>query len=330
MTIKVYHNLNECFHSKNFVQNQSIFTDTNIQQIDFNVITGFVHVSFHDKPEIKVVVRERFRTKGLMDMKSFSSGVRLNNGIVSVTSEGPAFDLKSCQHANIEIYVPKKYPHPISFTGVVKTGYISMDGDYSVPIGFFDVIVEAGCVKVKNLNAQSVRLSANVGYVCMKDSIAVVGAKLDVLVGSIKTREIVTKDFIAIAKYGYSRHSDIIADNININTEWGYSSVIDAISFSPLQNININTGYGKSFLMTSNPHLNFTLENKRGQNVVVYEDDHFACNGEKSKSNAHLLNGKCKGLHLKKETKNVAIATMNTAYGSSSLLVDKMNKKYHH
>jgi len=66
-----------------------------------------------------------------------------------------------------------------------------------------------------------------------------------------------------------------------------------------------------------------------GHNTVVYEDDHFHCNGDKSKSNNHLLNGKCKGTHEKKETKNIAVVNLNTVYGDSQLLVDK-KMKYHH
>jgi len=181
------------------------------------------------------------------------------------------------------------------------------------------------------LSAQAVSLSTSLGLIVFKESMSTASTKLNVHTGMIRTREIITKDYIAITKFGTSQHNDIVADKIVVDTEWGYSSVIDTMSFSPVLEVDVHTGYGKSFIMLNNqiPSLNFTLENKRGHNSVLYEDKHFKCHGFRNKTTPFLLNGKCSKLdsinrvsYQVKSDKSKANIVMNTVYGDSQLIVD--------
>jgi len=254
-------------------------------------------------------------------MSTMSSNVLMDKGLVKITSESPAFNFVSCQHANIEIFIPKNYPKAISFTGYVKTGLVYFYGEHTLPVGSVDIVVEAGYIKVLHLNSQALSLSTEIGAIIVKDTIAAVGMKLTTHTGSIETRDVVTKNLIAETKYGRSIHQGVIADNANVHTNWGYSSVKDILSFEKLQNINIKTGYGESTLITNNPHVNFTIASKRGEMVLDFEEDSYNCKIF-SNSTKVLLNGKCHVLDSNAPG-NKAKISVETDYGISKLVVDQ-------
>jgi hypothetical protein len=319
-TLKVARDFKQCFHSKHYELKESVITEKDIHRIDFNVITGYVNVEFYDKPEILIRIYDKYRSEDLIDIKSFSSKISFSKGLVSIVSESPAFNYFSCQHAQIEIFVPKNYPKLISFTGFVKTGAVYFHGERTISVGSVDIVVEAGYIKAKHINSQALSLSTEVGVIKVKDVLSSVAVKLNTVVGFIKSKEIVTKIFHANTKYGGSMHKYVIADNILIDTHWGYSSVIDTLSFDKVQNIDIKTGYGKSFLLLNNPHLNFTLTSKKGDRIVEYEDENYICNTI-SNINHPVLSGKCNNVH-KNAPINKAIISMETEYGVSNLVVD--------
>jgi hypothetical protein len=321
VTLKVYKNYKQCFHSKHYVMKETAFKETDIHRIDFNVITGKVNIEFYDEPEVLIRVYDKYRKEDLIDMNTIASQISLEKGFVKITSESPAFNFVSCQHANIEVFIPKKYPKAISFTGFVKTGLVYFHGEHTIPVGTVDIVVEAGYIKVKELNTQALSLSTEIGAIKVRDTISAIGMKLNAHTGSIDTKEIVTKDFIAITKYGRSIHSGIIADNVNVNTNWGYSSVKDILSFEKIQNVNVKTGYGKASLILNNPHLNFTLSSKRGQMELDFEEDNYLCKIF-SNSTKLVLNGKCNILQNNAPI-NRAKISVETDYGVSKLVVEE-------
>jgi hypothetical protein len=258
--------------------------------------------------------------KILLILSLFSSKISFSKGLVSIVSESPAFNYFSCQHAQIEIFIPKNYPKAISFTGLVKTGAVYFHGERTVAVGSVDIVVEAGYIKAKHINAKALSLSTEVGAIKVKDVLSSVAVKLNTFVGFVKSKEIVTKNFHANTKYGGSIHKYVIADNILIDTHWGYSSVVDTLSFDKVQKIEIKTGYGKSFLLLNNPHLNFTLTSKKGDRIVEYEDKDYICNTI-TNVNHPVLSGKCNNVH-KNAPINKAVISMDTEYGVSNLVVD--------
>jgi len=286
------------------------------------LVTGYVNIKYSDDATtIDVRVLDKYRHKDLVEVKSFSTNLSVDKGIISISSESPAFDFHACQHASIEIVIPKKYRHAISFTGIVKTGFVKFSGEYSVAVGAVDIAVEAGFIKVKHLNAQSLSLSVELGLIKAREIISVQATKLEVHTGFIKSRDIITKDFQSIVKYGGSRHRDVVADTITANTKWGYTSIVDVSSFNQVQNINMNTGYGKSRLLLNNPNLNFTLSNKKGFMLVEYENDDYKCHVEPTSTDV-LLGGYCKTVHYLSRVANKAVISLTTDYGSSALIVD--------
>jgi hypothetical protein len=321
VTLKVYREVKDCVHPSLFEMKETVFSEDNVHRIDFNVISGYVNIKYHEKPHITIRHFDRFKRGHVFDAKTANSVVSINNGLISILSENSAFDFSSCQHSSVDILIPTAYARAISFTGVVKTGAVFIEGDRTIPVGAIDIIVEAGYIKADNLNALSLSLSSEVGIIKVKDSLSAAGVKLNVRTGSIKSKNIVTKTFNANVKYGLSTHKDLTADTVNVETNLGYSSVKDVSSFEKLQNITIKTVYGKSLLLLENPHVNFQLSNKKGNLLIDYKENEYKCNVFLNKT-VNVLGGKC-NTFSEKATDNQAYISIDTAYGNSEITMDR-------
>jgi len=321
VSLKVYHDVKECVHPSLFEMKQTVFTEDNVHRIDFNVISGYVNIGFHDKPHVTIRHFDRFKKGHVFDAKNAHSTVSINNGLISILSENSAFDFSSCQHSTVDVLIPRKYSRPISFTGVVKTGAVFIEGERTIPVGAIDVIVEAGYIKADHLNALAISLSSEVGIIKVMDTLSASGVKLSVQTGSIKSKQIVTKTFTANVKYGLSSHKDLTADLINVETNMGYSSVKDVSSFEKLQNITVKTVYGKSLLLLNNPHIAFSMSNKKGNLLIDYKQEEYKCNVFLNKT-VNVLGGRCNNFS-QKATENQAYVSIDTTYGNSEITMDR-------
>jgi len=232
-----------------------------------------------------------------------------------------AFDFSSCQHSSVDILIPKKYSRAISFTGIVKTGAVYIDGERTVPVGPIDIIVEAGLIKANNLNTLALSLSSEVGIIKVEDTLSGSDVKLYVNTGSINSKHIVAKNFHANVKYGLSRHKDLIADIVKIDTNLGYSYVKDVSSFEKIQNISMKTVYGKSLLLLNNPNVNFSMSNKKGNLLIDYKQNEFKCNVFLNKT-VNVLGGKC-NTFSDKATENHVYISIDIDYGNSEINMDR-------
>jgi len=321
VTLKVYREVKECVHPSLFEMKETVFSENNVHRIDFNVISGYVNIKYHEKPHITIRHFDRFKRGHVFDAKTAHSAVSIHNGLISILSENSAFDFSSCQHSSVDILIPTAYSRAISFTGVVKTGAVFIEGDRTIPAGAIDIIVEAGYIKADNLNALALSLSSEVGIIKVKDALSASGVKLNVQTGSIKSKNIVTKTFNANVKYGLSSHKDLTADTVNVETTLGYSTIKDVSSFEKLQNITIKTVYGKSLLLLENPHVNFQLSNKKGNLLIDYKENDYKCNVFLNKT-VNVLGGKC-NTFSEKATDNQAYISIDTTYGNSEITMDR-------
>jgi len=310
-----------CVHPVLFEMKETVFTEDNVHRIDFNVISGYVNIGFHDKPHITIRHFDRFKKGHVFDAKNAHSAVTIKNGLINILSENSAFDFSSCQHSSVDVLIPRKYSRPISFTGVVKTGAVFIEGERSIPVGAIDVIVEAGYIKADHLNALALSLSSEIGIIKVKDTLSASGVKLSVQTGSIKSKQIVTKTFSANVKYGLSRHKDLTADFIDVETNMGYTSVKDVSSFEKIHNITVKTVYGKSLLLLNNPHVAFTMSNKKGNVLIDYKQEEYKCNVFLNKT-VNVLGGRCNN-YSQKATENQAYVSIDTTYGNSEINMDR-------
>jgi len=321
VTLKVYHNVKECVRPQNYEMKQVVYKEDNIHRIDFNMITGYVNIGFHDKPEIEIHHFDRYKKGHLFDANTVNSKISNDQGLITIISESPAFDFSSCQHTSIDIFIPRKTSRHISLTGIIKTGAVYIFGEHSIPVGSVDIIVEVGYIKVKHLNAQALSLSSEVGIIKAKDIMAASGIKLNVNTGSINSNQISTKTLNANVKYGVSRHSSVVADLVNVETNWGYSSVKDVLSFEKNQKIYVKTVYGKSLLLLSNPHIDFAMSNKKGELLIDYKQKEYKCNVFLNKT-VSVLGGKCNSL-IKDAPVNIAFVSIDSVYGISEMKIEK-------
>jgi len=317
LTLTVYHDVKECVNPSLFEMKDTDFFENNVHRIDFNVISGYVNIGFHDKPHITVRHFDRYKKGHTFDPKTVNSIVTVNHGLISILSESTAFDYSSCQHTSVDILIPRKYSRAISFTGVVKTGAVFIDGERTVPLGAIDIIVEAGLIKANSLNVIALSLSSEVGIIKVVDTLSATGVKLNVNTGSINSKHIVTKTFNANVKYGLSRHKDLIADNVNVNINLGYSSMQDISSFEKIQNITLKTVYGNSLLSLNNPNIHFSMSNKKGNLLIDYKENEYKCNVFLNKT-INSLEGKCNN-YSDKATENQAYISVDNNYGNSKI-----------
>jgi len=317
MTLKVYNDLKECVHPSLFDMKETNFIENNVHRIDFNVISGYVNIGFHDKPHITIRHFDRYRAGHAFDPKTVNSQVSINHGLISIISESTAFDYNSCQHTSVDIIIPRKYSRAISFTGVVKTGAVFIEGERTVPLGPIDIIVEAGIIKANSLNVIAISLSSEIGIIKLEDTLSASGVKLNVNTGSITSKHIVTKTYNANVKYGLSRHKDLVADAVNVDINLGYSTLQDVSSFEKIQNITLKTVYGNSLLLLSNPNVHFSMSNKKGNFLIDYKENEYKCNVFLNKT-VNVLGGKCNN-YSEKATENQAYISVDNDYGSSKI-----------
>jgi len=324
VSIRLYSNFNQCFHTKHFDQNSTIFKETTIERINFDVVSGIVDISFHSKHYFSVDIKNKYRHESMIEKRNIYSSVSLNQNTIQISSESPAFSFHSCQHAHIQILIPSKYQKTVSITGLIKTGYLSINGNYS-KLESVDVIVEAGVIRVKNLAGKSLSLTTDLGAIDVSNSMLMESSKLLANTGSIRSHGLSSKNFETVVKYGSSSHSIITSEKIVIYTKWGYSSLVSASYFSP-QDITVKTEYGKSVVVLDNDDLEYNIENKRGHMIVEYEDEEWNCKVQSKTTESASLKGRCDGTKKKNDPEVVAPSKVNvhmdTQYGDSVLIVD--------
>jgi len=319
--MKVYKNLNQCFHSKESIYKESTIADKHITQIHFDIIAGRVHIGFHNKSTFDIRVWDMFRSLSLVDPKTFDSGVSLNNSIINIHSVTPAFNFKSCQHAFIEILVPNNYSH-ISLTGTVKMGLIQIQGNgHGISFSNIDIVVDVGAIEIKHVMSYSLSLAAELGAVKVSDTIVPIGVKLHTRTGIIRTNDLITKSIHSINDFGCSMHHDLVADNARFDTRFGWNSVHRPTSLTSKFNISMNTEYGRSLILLDSNEVNFTLGTKKGSMVIEYEDDRWNCHLDKQSTAS--LNGNCSPKKPTKIKGSSAKIDINTKFGLSNLIVDE-------
>jgi hypothetical protein len=79
VTFKVYHDVKECVHPSLFEMKENIFKEDNVHRIDFNVISGYVNIGFHEKPHITIRHFDRFKRGHVFDAKTANSEVSIKN-----------------------------------------------------------------------------------------------------------------------------------------------------------------------------------------------------------------------------------------------------------
>lgn len=242
--------------------------------------------------------------KNLVDRRSVFSNIQTSGTTLNIVYEAPAFEFHACQHAAIKIVIPKRLKN-ISLTGLIKTGYLNIDGDTIGTVGDINVAVEVGKIRVGRISANSVNLKSDIGLVRVHDALVKGAMKINTHTGCVHTVDVISKEFEAITLYGASSHNNIISESVVIDTKWGYNRIIGVENLSKNQdlNVNISTNYGKSYLVIENPEVEFNLVNKRGQMEVDYEDQDFTCKVD-TKNPGVLMKGTCKGIHSKKDTMN--------------------------
>jgi len=174
-------------------------------------------------------------------------------------------------------------------------------------------------IKVNHLNALSLSLSSEFGYIKVKDTLSANGVKLDVHTGSIKSKRTVAKTFNANVKYGLNDHHGLIADVVNVETNWGYSTIGDVSSFEKVQNVSIKTVYGKSLMLLDNPHIHFSMSHKKGNLLLDYKQEEYKCLVFFNKTES-ALGGSCSVLS-QKATANQAHVSIDTLYGKSQIVM---------
>jgi len=321
---RFYSNVNQCYFTRHYDNKTTIFKDTSIENINFKVISGIVDITFHNEPYVTVDIKNKYRHESF-EKKDIISGVTLNHGTIQITSETPAFNLQDCLHSHIHIALPHKYQKTISLTGFINTGYVHVHGNTSNALDKVDLVVQVGAINIEKLSSKSISLSTDLGCIEVSESVAVNSAKLFAHTGSIRSHDLISKDVIAITKYGRSLHKGLVSDVIVVDTKWGYSSVYGAVSPANHQDITVKTEYGKSVLALENNNLDFHLENQRGHMLVEYEDEKWDCKLETKTGQTVLMKGKCDTIKKEKSNSRVNV-NLDTQYGNSILLVDQIKK----
>jgi len=321
--IRVGTNLKQCFHSKENVFKESSIVDRNINQINLNVVSGFVYIEFEDRADIFIRVWDNARSRHFVESSTFDSGVAINNTAVFIHSISPAFDLKSCLHAKVEIFIPNSYHHTLSINGNVKVGMVKIEGNGNKLVSI-DINVDLGKIYVEGvITSNTLSLTSEVGYIKVQDVDARKDVKIQSHTGIIRTNDLKAKNFASSAQFGCSRHHNLNAEVAKLDTRFGFQFVDRISPLSETVDIHMNTEYGKSFIVLDSPNVNFTMETSKGHMAVEYEDEDWVCKVDKS-SNV-LMNGKCKVISGTKDKSAVKL-DMNTKYGSSKLIVDHIEE----
>jgi len=327
ISMRVYSNLKQCFHSKDMIFRESFIPVNNINRIQFDVVTGYVHIAWTNSSDIHVKIYDKVRSLHLVDQKTFDSGVTINSSVLLIHSYSPAFDSHTCQHVAIEVLIPYKFADSLSIGGVVKMGYVTIKGSsHSTQyLGNVDVLVEVGHIGIRDVRTNTLALSSELGNIKVVDTLVSSDVKLDVHTGSINTHSLYAKNLHSVNRFGCSHHNDLIADNVKIDTKFGYSSVFQASTLGRELDLTMNTEYGKTLLVVGDSHeLNYTLSTSKGNVLLEYEDEVWQCNVQKSQNG--VMNGKCLSSLKDKTTIKVGI---NTKYGQTTLIADNIEKNLH-
>jgi len=326
ISMRMYSNLKQCFHSKDNIFKESIVPVNNINRIQFDIVTGSVRIRWTNATDIQVKIWDKLRSLHLVDQNTIDSGVSINNSVLLIHSYTPAFNFHTCQHVAVEVLIPYKFADSLSIGGLVKVGKVSIRGNSDITkyLGNIDIVVEVGHTKVKNVKTNTLALSSELGHVEVFDSVVTQSVKLDVHTGSIRTHDLITKNMHSVNRFGCSYHNDLVSDIVKIDTKFGFSSVHQAKTFGRELDLSINTEYGKSLFVSSldSHELNYTLSTTKGNVLLEYEDEFWQCAVQKSKNG--VMNGKC--LSTLKD-KSVIKVDMNTKYGQTTLIADNLEKK---
>jgi len=319
VTFRVHSSMQNCFNGDSYILQESVI-NASVNKIQFDVITGFVDINFHDGSDVIVRLYDRFRSYDSIDRNTIQSNISVVSGVVFIRSESPAFNFYTCQHASIEVLIPSSLRNPIAISGVVNTGYVKIQGADGVSLSSVELVVQAGKVDLDEVVAKSIYVSSNIGCLNVKHSIATNYIKLLVQTGSVITHDIITKDLQAVTQYGGSVHNGIVADKVHVETKWGYNYVIESSPLSNEQKIDIITEYGSNLLYVSSPKVDFKLNTRKGYMVVDYENENWEC--KVHNSTMSILNGKCSTLE-KSDSNSRSEITIKSTYGTSNLIIDE-------
>jgi len=330
ISVKVYMNVHQCFHSKENVYKESSIVDRHINQIHINVVTGFVNIEFEKREDIFIRVWDNARSRAHVESDTFDSGVAINNTAIIVHSVSPAFTLKSCHHAKIQIYIPEDYPQELLISGNVKVGMMHIDGKNKKNVNI-DVNVDLGKIVVEDIKSNYLSLTSEIGLIKVYDTVAQ-NTKISSHVGIIRTYDLSSKNINVNTQFGCSKHYNLYAEVANINTRFGFSTVKNP---SPIINetepvhldFHMNTEYGKAKVVLNSPsNLNFNIGNTKGKMKVEYEEKDWVCMVKKSSQT--LTDGRCgvKGLWGHFPSTNTVNLDMNTKYGKATMILVDTSK----
>jgi hypothetical protein len=318
--IHAYLNLNQCFNSKENVLKEHSFDAINIKNIHFDIVSGFVGVYFDNRSTIDIKIWDKSRSGLHRDVNTFDSGIKTDNHSINIHSYSPAFDLKSCHHAEVEIYIPTHFHKLISLSGTVKLGYVQIEGDgvNNRKFSSIDITVEMGAIEVlKTILSDSLTLKTDIGAIDVLDVIAPQSVNLQTHTGSINTNIVITKKYNAVNTFGCSIHQDVVADVVEITTKYGYSHFENPTTFGTNLDIIMNTEYGHSKLYLTGSNVDFHVNTKKGE-VIIDEDDGWTCKIEKSSLTSST--GKC----TLDSSSSITTSKVNmfTQYGEAELIIE--------
>lgn len=321
VTLRVYLNMKQCFHSKDNIYRESLINDGHINHINFDIVSGYVHVQFHNSTAILIRVWDNARSSAYVNKETFDSGVAIRGASLLIHSISPSFTLKGCHHAKVEVFIPYNYGQPLSLTGIVKMGLVKIDGRLGRSFGNIDITVELGMVDIDDITSDSLSVLSELGTIEISDTIVSNNARLQTHVGYIYTHGLITNSFRSYSQYGYTLLESLIADKVEVDTKFGYSKVYQASTLSSEVDIKMKTEYGHSALFLDSNNVEFNLENTKGTILIEYEDVQWVCKLEKSSFT--LMNGKC-DLKQPQKGRPLVKADMNTKYGDSNLVIEKL------
>jgi len=267
LTSWLYFYMDKCFNSDDNIYNTSMI-HSQIDRIHFDIVTGFVNVQFHNESFIKIRVGDNARGRSYIEQDTFDSGIVVQNSTIFIHSRTPAFNFRTCFHANIEIFVPYGNTN-LSLSGIVKVGMVHIEG--SVMINDIDIIVEVGKIEVERVNPKSISLMSDIGYIELKDSVAFNSIKLQTHTGFIRTKNVTSRNIQTLNLYGYSFHHGMVANNAKLDTKFGYSDISGVLPYSHELDLSVKTEYGNSKLEIKVNHLQFNLGNTKGQMMLKYD-----------------------------------------------------------
>jgi len=329
--IRMHLDIKQCFDSKENSVKQSTISAMNIENIHFDVLTGFVYISYHNESTFDIKLWDKARTKLYVDEHTFDSGIVVVNNSIRIHSYSPAFTTKSCHHASVEIYIPNKYPKEISITGNVQLGYVVFEGSFEKKssLSNINIAVEMGIIDVSNtILTKSLSLKTELGSIVVSDVITTESVKLQTHIGSIRSNTVLTKKFYAMTYIGCSCNHDIVADFVELVTQFGYTTSTYPQSFGSEMEINMKTGYGRSYLKLFSSNLTFDIATTKGKVKVSQNgaDIREGWNCTLLESTHNLMNGNCSTPILSPVTHSSAKRVhMKTQYGVAKLNVINRN-----